>query len=148
MCELDMIDLDIAKTELYEENLTLAIVKNNEVLFATKSHRISGFLDAIQKLGGELEGASLADRVAGKAIALLCVYAKVKEVYAEVLSRKAQVLFKEQKINVQWHELVDNVLDANKTGMCPFEKAAAEISDPEKAYRAFKRLRENLKSCK
>jgi hypothetical protein len=148
MCELIMTDLDIAKTELYEENLTLAIVKNNEVLFATKSHRISGFLDAIEKLGNKLEGASLADRVAGKAIALLCIYAKIKEVYAEVLSRKAHIIFKQNKINVQWHEIVDNVLDAKKTGMCPFEKAAAEISDPEKAHRTFKGLQENLKACK
>ncbi len=143
-----MSDLDLAKTELYEENLTLAIVKDSEVLFATKSHRISGFLDAVEKLGAKLEGASLADRVAGKAVALLCVYAKIKEVYAEVLSRKAHAVFKQHKISVQWRELVDNVLDANKTGVCPFEKAAAEISDPEKAYRAFKILRETLKACK
>ncbi len=143
-----MSDLDIAKTELYEENLTLAIVKNSEVLFETKNHRISGFLDALEKLGANLEGASLADRVAGKAIALLCVYAKIKEVYAAVLSRKAQAVFGQNKIRVQWRELVDNVLDADKTGVCPFEKAAANISDPEKAFKAFKRLREDLKACK
>jgi hypothetical protein len=143
-----MTDLDIAKSEFYEENLTLAIVKNSEVLFETKNHRISGFLDAVEKLGGRLEGASLADRVAGKTIALLCVYAKIKEVYAAVLSRKAQAVFEQNKISVQWRELVDNLLDANKTGMCPFEKAAANISDPEKAYKVFKSLREDLKTCK
>jgi hypothetical protein len=32
--------------------------------------------------------------------------------------------------------------------MCPFEKAAAEISDPQKAYKTFKGLLENLKACK
>jgi hypothetical protein len=143
-----MTDLDIAKSELYEENLTLAIVKNSEVLFETKNHRISGFLDAVEKLGDRLEGASLADRVAGKAIALLCVYAKIREVYAAVLSRKAHAVFEQNKISVQWRELVDNVLNADKTGMCPFEKAAVNISDPEKAYKSFKRLRDDLKACK
>ena len=143
-----MTDLDIAKTELYEENLTLAIVKNGVLLYSTKSHRISGFLDAIEKCGENLQEASLADRVAGKAIALLCVYAKIKEVYSAVLSRKAQAIFKQNKIVFHWNELVDNVLDPTKTGMCPFEKAAAEISDPEKAYKTFKGLQENLKACK
>ncbi len=143
-----MTDLDIAKTELYEENLTLAIVKNNSVLFATKSHRISGFLEAIEKLGSELQDASLADRVAGKAIALLCVHAKIKEVYAVVLSRKAQAVLKNNKISVQWRELVENVLDANKLGVCPFEKEAAAISDPAEAYSKFLNLRERLKACK
>jgi hypothetical protein len=143
-----MTDLEIAKSELYEENLTLAIVKNGELLYSTKSHRISGFLDAIDKCGDNLQGASLADRVVGKAVALLCAYAKIKEVYASILSRKAQAIFKQHKIANHWNELVENVLDETKTGMCPFEKAAAEISDPEKAYKTLKGLRENLRGCK
>jgi hypothetical protein len=143
-----MTDLDIAKNELYEENLTLAIVKNGEVLFETKSHRISGFLDALEKLGSKLEGASLADRVAGKAIALLCVHAKIKEIYAVVLSRKAQTVLEQHKIAHYWKDLVDNILGANKIDMCPFEKAASNISNPEEAYKTFQILRENLKTCK
>ncbi|MCW4046956.1 MAG: DUF1893 domain-containing protein [Candidatus Bathyarchaeota archaeon] len=143
-----MSDLDIAKNELYEENLTLAIVKNGTVLFETRSHRISGFLDAVETLGYKLEGAAVADRVVGKAVAFLCVYAKIKAVYAAVLSRKAHAVLKDNRISCEWNELVENVLDVNKTGVCPFEKAAADISDAEEAYRAFKSLRENLKSCK
>ena len=81
---------------MYEENLTLVIVKDGSVLFQTDSHRISGFLDAIEKCGANLEGSSVADRVIGKAVALLCVYAKVKEVYACVLSRKAQAIQRTQ----------------------------------------------------
>ena len=140
-----MMDLDIAKTELYEEKLTLSIVKNGTILYSTKSHQISGFLDAIDKCGKKLEGASMADRVVGKAIALLCAYAKINKVYANILSRKAIEIFKKNKIEIQGKELVDNILDAGKTKMCPFERAAAEISDPEKGYRVFKQLRENLK---
>jgi hypothetical protein len=143
-----MTDLEIAKTELYEENLTLAIVKNGELLYSTKSHRISGFLEAIEKCGGKLEGASLADKVAGKAIALLCAYAKIKEVFAAVMSRTAQVVFKKHKINYHWNELVENILDLNKAGMCPFEKAAAEVADPAKAFKVFKGLRESLMAAR
>jgi hypothetical protein len=143
-----MNDLEIAKHVLYGKELTLAIVKNGEVLFETRSHRISGFLGAIEQLGDELEGASLADRVVGKAIALLCVYAKIKEVYAEVLSKKAKIVFEQNGVNHKWKELVDNVLDLNKSGMCPFEKAAESIVDPKDSYKAFKSLQESLKACK
>ena len=121
-----MQDLEIAKKQLYSKQLTLVIVKNNQVLFQTDSHRISGFIHAIDTLGMQLNGASAADRVAGKALALLCIYAGIREVYAEVLSKKAQALFQENKIACHWEQLVDNVLDLNKTGVCPFEKAAAE----------------------
>ena len=143
-----MTDLEIAKSQLYEEKLTLAIVKNGSLLYSTKSHRISGFLDAIEKCGENLQDASLADRVVGKAVALLCAYSKIKEVYAAVISRKAQSVLKQNKIACQWNELVTNVLDTNRSGTCPLEKAAAEISDPEKAYRTLKRILENLKACK
>ena len=140
-----MSDLDDAKSRLYAKNLTLIIVKNGETLFKTNSHRISGFLGAIEQLGVRLEGASAADRVAGKAVALLCVYGGISEVYAEVLSRKAQTVFEKHGIPCEWKMLVDNILDLSRSGVCPFEKAAAEISDPEKAYTAFKALQQSLK---
>jgi len=148
MYEPVMKDVEIAKNQLYKKELTLAIVKNGEVLFETHSHRILGFLGAIEQFGGELEGASLADRVAGKAIALLCVYAKIKEVYAEVLSKKAKTVLEQNGVHHEWKELVENILDLNKNGVCPFEKAAKGISDPKEAYRTFKALQESLKACK
>jgi hypothetical protein len=143
-----MMDLEIAKTELYEEQLTLAVVKNGQLLYSTKSHRISGFLEAIEKCGGILEGASLADRIAGKAVALLCVYAKIKEAYAAVLSRKAHIVFKQHHIGVHWNQMVETVLDASKEGLCPFEKAAESIVDPQKAYVTFRNLQVSLKPRK
>jgi hypothetical protein len=143
-----MNDLDVAKNSLHQKRLTLIIVKNGAVLFETGSHRISGFLGAIEQFGVRLEGASVADRVVGKAIALLCVYAGAREVYAEVLSRKAQAVLEENGIPCQWKELVDTILDLNRSNICPFEKAAAGISDPEAAYATFKALLESFKSCK
>ena len=118
------------------------------MLFQTGSHRISGFIKAIEELGVQLNGAVVADRVAGKALALLCVYAGIKQVYAEVLSRKAQAVFEQNGVTFEWKEIVDNVLDMNKTGVCPFEKVAADISDPAQSFGAFKALLEKMRACK
>lgn len=143
-----MNDLNIAKSSLSQKGLTLIIVKNGTVLFETGSHRISGFLGAIEQFGVRLEGASVADRVVGKAIALLCVYAGIREVYAEVLSRKAQAVLEENGVRCGWKELVDTILDLNRSDVCVFEKAAADISDPEKAYATFKALLQSFKAGK
>lgn len=143
-----MSDLDAAKSRLYERNLTLTIVKKGAVLFETGSHRISGFLNAVEQLGAKLKGASVADKVAGKAVALLCVYAGISEVYAEVLSKKAKTVFEENEIHCEWKELVDNILDLNRSSVCPFEKTAVDISDPKRAYKAFKALLQSFKACK
>jgi hypothetical protein len=147
-CDHLMRDLEIAKKRLHEKKVTLSIVKSGEVLFETSSSRISGFLEAIEQLGENLEGASLADRVAGKAVALLCAYAKIKEIYADVLSEKAKEVFEENSIGYEWKELVENVLDLNKNGVCPFEKAANGIANPKESYKIFKALQKSLKTCK
>jgi hypothetical protein len=142
-----MEDLELARKQLYDKQLTLAIVKNGVVVYETDAHRISGFMRAIDTLGSQLCGASVADKVAGKALALLCIYSGIREVYAEVLSKKAQELFDQNQVTYQWLQMVDNILDLNKTGTCPFEKAAAEITNPDESYNAFKALLEKMKPC-
>lgn len=143
--ETNMQDLEIAKKRLNEKSLTLSIVKNGEIIFENVSNGISGFLEAIEKFGDGLEGTSVADMVAGKAIALLCVYAKVKAVYALILSKGAKSVFEKHAIHHEWNELVENILNVNNTRICPFEKLAKEISNPKNAYRKLKILQNSLK---
>jgi len=143
-----MQNLEIAKKRLNEKGLSLSIVNNGEIVFETVSHGISGFLEAIEKLGEKLEGASVADRVTGKAIALLCVYSKVEAVYAVTLSERAKAVFENYEVYHEWNNLVKNILDANKAGICPFEKLVTKISNPKDAYRKFKALQKSLKHGK
>lgn len=135
-----MNDLEMAKKKLERRDLTLCVVKGNMVIFESVMGGISGFLTAVEKLGRELEGASIADRIAGRAIALLCVNSKVKAVYASILSKKGKAVFEEYDVHHEWDQIVESVLDINRVGTCPFEKLAAEISDPSKAYRKIKDL--------
>mgnify|MGYP001041379568 CR=1 FL=1 len=146
--KMNMRDLEIAKKRLREESLTLSIVKNGKIIFETVSHGISGFLEAVERCNGGLEGASVADRIAGKVIALLCVYAGVKAVYAMILSEGAKAVFENYAVYHQWKDLVENILDIDKIGICPFEKLAAEISDPTEAYRRVKALQKSFKHSK
>ena len=143
-----MNDLEKAKTQLTQKQLTLVIVKNGETLFETQFHRISGFLTAIEQLGKKLENASIADKVVGKAVALLCVYARVKAVYAETLSSEAKTVFEENRVTYEWKELVETILDDKKQDMCPFEKEATNITNPKEAYNRFKALQQKLRACK
>lgn len=143
-----MNDLETAKTMLFQKQLTLVIVKNGKTIFETRGHRISGFLDAIEQLGEKLENAAVADKVAGKAVALLCVYAGITAVYAEVLSIKAKDIFTQNGITYEWKQLVDNILDEKKSDTCPFEKEATKISNPKEAYCKFRALQQKLRSCR
>jgi hypothetical protein len=145
--EMKMQDLEIAKKRLSEKRLTLSIVKNGEIIFETVSNGISGFLEAIENLNS-LEEASVADRVVGKAIALLCAYVKPKAVYAATLSIGAKDVLEKYSVHHEWENLVENILDINKVGICPFEKLGTEISNPKDAYSKLKALQKSLKHGK
>lgn len=142
-----MLDLEIAKNRLQSKDVTLVIVKNREVIFETEEHKIKGFLGAIEKLGKSLEGSSIADRVVGKAIALLCVYSKVYSVYAAILSKEAKRVLEKYQISHEWSIIVEEILNLEKNRACPFEMKARNMSDPKKTYFELKRLLKIMKNC-
>ncbi|MEM2250021.1 MAG: DUF1893 domain-containing protein [Candidatus Bathyarchaeia archaeon] len=139
-------DLELAKKKLHEKSLTLVVIKDSKVLFESKAHGVYAFLEALDKFGGKMRGTSVADKVVGKAIALLCIYARVRAVYASTISIKAKQAFENYGIYFEWGELVEKILDASGKNVCPFEKAAMKIDDPKKAYGKLKALLNSLKS--
>ena len=143
-----MLDLEVAKKCLSDRGLTLCIVKGGKIIFESGLHGVSGFLEAVDQCDGKLSGASVADRIIGKAIALLCLHVNVNTVYACVLSEKARKLFERNKVHVEWSSLVENILDAKGEGTCPFEHLVSGISDPSEAYVRLKALHCSLKRNK
>ncbi len=143
-----MNDLEIAKNRLQQKHLTLVIVKNGEILYETQFHRISGFLDAIDEQGINLQNASVADKVVGKAVALLSVLVQVRAVYADTLSVAGKKILELNGISHEWTKLVETILDDKKRDLCPFEKEAAEVNDPRQAYVRFRALQQKMRACR
>jgi hypothetical protein len=136
-----MLDVEIAKRQLFEKGFSLVIVKDEKIILETRQSGVSGFLSAIKGLGRErLHAASVADRIVGRAAALLCVYCSVRAVYAVVLSEEGKRVLKENSVSLEFENLVPSILNRQKTGTCPFEKIVSTVSDGQEAY-------EKLKSC-
>lgn len=138
-------DLRIAKKRLEEKRLTLCIVRDKRIIFESASRGISGFLEATEELGKRLEGASAADRIVGKAVALLCLNAGIRAVYAPIISGRAKELLERNGVQAVWDEIVENILSSCGPAVCPFERLAEEISDPSDAYKKLKGLLASLK---
>jgi len=102
-----------------EKRLTLSIIKNREIIFDSTSHNISGLLEAVEKCREKLESTSVADRIAGKAIALLHIYAKVKAICAVTLSKRAKAVFEKYAFYHEWNSLVESIRDIDKVEVCP-----------------------------
>jgi hypothetical protein len=123
-------------------SLALSVVKDGNIVLETREHGISSILATIDTSCGKFHEASVADRVVGKAIAMLYIHAGVKAIYATTLSKMARQILEEADIFVEWANLTENVLNLEKTDLCPFEKAVVRVRNPKTAYKRLKALQD------
>lgn len=127
-----MSDLEKAKSFLADGEYSCAAVKGDTV-YTGKKGGIVPLLEFISS-GTDLKRFSAADKIIGKAAALLWVLCGVKEVYTPVLSEKAASVFKENGISFTYDILVSDIFNKAKTDICPMEKAVCDINDTYVAY--------------
>lgn len=78
-----------------------------------------------------LRGASVADKVIGKAAAALLILGGVKEVFVEVVSAPARELFARSGIPLKYGSAVPHIINRTRTDWCPLEKRCYELTTPE-----------------
>lgn len=133
-------DLSIAKEKLKQKNLALVIAKKGKIIFETSSHGIGGLLRAIEELDKEMKGSSAADKIVGKAAALLCIHAAVFAVFAVTASEKGIQALKDNNVVCQFENRVPHILNSKRSDICPFEKLVIDISNPNEAYEKLRSL--------
>jgi len=136
-------NLELAKSRLKDRNLTLVVVKDGQVIFETISQGVGGFLQAIEKLGKKLVASSVADKIVGAAAAMLCVYSEVSSVFAATISEEGIKVLENNQIIYQFENEVPNILNHDKTDVCPFEKLVIGSRDPKEAYTKLKSFAES-----
>jgi len=139
-------DLQIARNELKKKDCTLVTVKNERILFETKATGIRGLLTAVDQLGENMNGASIADKIVGEAAAQLCIYSKVREVYAVTMSQCAKDLLDKSQTAYEYENLVPHILNMKKTDLCPFEKIVEGSKTPTEAYERLKKATQSSAS--
>ena len=126
-----MTDIEIAKKYLKEENLTLAVAKNGELIFKSKDKGIKPMYILATEMKEIAKGASIADKVIGKGAALLCEYIGIKELYGELMSEIAIKILKGANIDFTYSKITPYIQNRDKTGLCPIENMAKDIEDGE-----------------
>lgn len=138
-----MSDIEKAKEKLAKDT-TCVLVKEDKIILS-KDKGIAPILKFINA-GENLENFSLADRIVGKAVAMLVVYSKIREVYAEVLSEKGEEVLKKHNIKYSYKTLTEKIINRKGDDICPMEKTVSKIYDATLAYHALKKKVEELKN--
>lgn len=120
-----------AKRLLLENDAALVYCNEDEV---NTSH-IRGVLNLVMmvKENRSMKGFYCADKVVGKAAAFMYAILKPEELYAFVLSEKAEAVLKKYKVNCFFGEKVPAIINRKGDGFCPMETATEKSETPEQA---------------
>jgi hypothetical protein len=130
--------LDDYLAELDRSGMCLMVWRGGGVVFSSPSKGIRPHLEAIDKLGrGALRGSVMADKIVGRAAALLMLYSVPAEVHAGVITTKARELLQAEGVVVHPGGEVPAIKERDGRIYCPFEAMVQGISDPEEAYPAI-----------
>ena len=96
-----------------------------------------------------LRGARIADKVVGKAAAGMMVVGGVREVYADVMSRKALPLFDDAHIDYSFGVLTDQIVIPEGDTRCPLEQIVAPADTAEQVVEMLRaHFREKISEAK
>lgn len=115
---------------------TLLAVVNNGTNYLYNSKGIIALYNLLADNQALLNNASVADKIVGKAAALLMVLGKVEDVFADTISAGAVKVFQANRIKYSFRILTDTIKNRLGTGLCPMEQAVINIDDPKLAFEA------------
>lgn len=138
-------DLDKTKEIFSGSDYTCVLCKGERVYTATE-HGVKPLLAFIDN-GTDLRGFCAADRIVGKAAALLYALLGVDKVYSPVMSEAGIDTLVNNGITPLYDTCVKEIRNRANTGLCPMEETVQNISDPHKALSAIKeRIRQMMAS--
>ena len=112
------------------------ILWRGETVFRSSRRGVTPLMTLLK---GDVQGFWAADRVVGRASAMLYCLLKVRALYARVITRAAAELLQAHGITAEWGTMTDCIRNRAGDGPCPMELATRELTEPEQAPDAIRR---------
>lgn len=129
---MDFTDLDLARALLIaDKNATLVAVRGDEVITCTE-RGIKPLLAWVRE-GRDLTGFSVADKVVGKAPALLYAVLGPSAVFSPVMSWTGRAVLLAASVATSYDVLVPHIQNRSHSGQCPMDASVTDVFDPYEA---------------
>lgn len=122
-----------------DDSVALVVFKNKEEILRKQGKGVRPLFESVDSSFDDLIGATVGDRMVGRASALLCIYAKASCVYAYRATSEAVQLLQNHGVEVMVGETIDRIAGRDGTG-CIFEKMLSDINDPTLAFQRIRRF--------
>lgn len=129
---MDCTDLDLARALLIaNKEATLVAVRGDEVITCTE-RGIKPLLAWVRE-GRDLTGFSVADKVVGKAPALLYAVLGPDAVFSPVMSWTGRAVLLAASVATSYDVLVPHIQNRSHSGQCPMDASVTDVFDPYEA---------------
>lgn len=120
---------------------TLALIKDDKIIYSSTKSGIRPIVECILKYKGKIKGCALHDKIIGLGAARIVVYSGlINELCSQVISTKAIQYLMKNKISFELREAVENIMNKEKTDICPMEQKAMKIKNDEKFFKTVKKI--------
>ena len=114
-----------------EKDLTLVLVLN-ENIYKSSEKGIKPLLQLLNS-GKNYLNYSAADKIVGKAAAMLYKLLNINDIYGEVMSISAINFLEQNNINFKYKIKTKEIINRKGTGICPMEETVLNIENPTEA---------------
>ena len=129
--------LDDAKSRLKEGKWSCVIMVPGKEPVCSGAIGIKPLMSELRRDRKAFDNGVIADKVVGKAAALMAVLGGARAVYGEVMSEGALRVLEKYNVYTEYGILVAYIENREHTGKCPMEDTVWEIEEPEIAFPAL-----------
>jgi len=133
-----MENLELGRKTLIEGNYSCVVVKDDKVVYTSFEKGVKPLFQALMRDKDSIRDCTLADKVIGRAAALLALHGGIRSIYAEILGESALELLKDKGTVVEYGRLVPHIKNRDGSDKCPMEKLVEGIEDPDAGFEAIK----------
>lgn len=123
-----------ALVELLHSKGCSCVIRNGEVIREFYQRGIKDLYELYKVDSKFLNGASVADKVIGRAAAALLILGGVKWLYADTISQLALDILSKSDMEVSYSQAVSHIINRTKTAPCPLESATRDIESLEQIF--------------
>lgn len=125
------------KQELQNGGYTCVAFDQNGLYYSSFARGVAPLAELCEKNTSHVP-LYVADKIIGKAAALLCVKCRITMLYTPVITHSALTVLQSHDISVKCDQKVEYIKNRTGTGKCPMEQLADSVELPEQMYNRVK----------
>lgn len=135
---IDLTGLDDAKRLIQAGEASCVVLRDGEIVKTAVGNGVKPILGLLENEPEALKDAVVADKVIGKAAAMLLTLAGAQYVHGEIMSESGRRFLESRGIGRSYGTSVEAIINRTGDDLCPLEKTVLDIEEPEEALPALK----------